>query len=386
MTATTETPIVTSDGIDFVHTGPGTLAGRYLRMFWHPVYVSQELRTGYAVPIHIMGESFTLYRGASGRAYIVDFRCAHRGTQLSVGWVENDCIRCFYHGWKYDGAGQCIEQPAENESFTQKITIRSCPTQEYLGLIFAYFGAGAAPPLPSYPELQEDGEIDVGTYIRHCNYFNTLENGIDQAHVPFTHAKSNFTKFGLNWDVPKITAEETDYGVAMYGTRANGVARVNHYLMPNILYIKGSPESAKEGWREAFAWRVPVDDVSHRSFNIALIHVSGDAALRFRERQRLQEETISKLPSAHVMAAAALAGQLSVHDIEERPDLVNIQDHVAQEGQGTIPNRETERLGRSDTAIILMRQIWRRELRALAEGKPLKQWSRPGRLVATSGV
>ena len=240
--------------------------------------------------------------------------------------------------------------------------------------------------MPRYPELEEDGEIDVGTYIRHCNYFNTLENGIDQAHVPFTHAKSNFTKFGLNWDIPKITAEETDYGVAMYGTRANGVARVNHYLMPNILYIKGSPESAKEGWREAFAWRVPVDDVSHRSFNIALMHVSGDAAQRFRERQRRQEEIISALPSANVMAAAALAGQLSVHDIEERPDLVNIQDHVAQEGQGAIPNRATERLGRSDTAIILMRQIWRRELRALAEGKSLKQWSRPGRLVATSGV
>ncbi len=159
MTATTETPSVTSDGVDFVHTGPGTLAGRYLRMFWQPVYVSQELKAGYAVPIRILGESFTLYRGASGKPYIVDFRCAHRGTQLSVGWVEDDCIRCFYHGWKYDGAGQCIEQPAENESFAQKITIRSCPTQEYLGLIFAYFGEGVAPPLPGYPELEEDGEI-----------------------------------------------------------------------------------------------------------------------------------------------------------------------------------------------------------------------------------
>ena len=220
------------------------------------------------------------------------------------------------------------------------MTIRSYPAEEYLGLIFAYLGAGAAPPLPRYPELEEDGEINVGTYIRHCNYFNTLENGIDQAHVPFTHAKSNFTKFGLNWNIPKITAEETDYGVAMYGTRANGVARVNHYVMPNILYIKGSPESAKEGWREAFAWRVPVDDVSHRSFNIALMHVSGDAALRFRARQRRQEEIISALPSANVMAAAALAGQLSVHDIEERPDLVNIQDHVAKKGRARFPTEQ----------------------------------------------
>jgi 5,5'-dehydrodivanillate O-demethylase len=75
-----------------------------------------------------------------------------------------------------------------------------------------------------------------------------------------------------------------------------------------------------------------------------------------------------------------------VHDIEERSDLVNIQDHVAQEGQGAIADRHAERLGRSDAAVILVRQIWRRELRALTEGKALKKWSRPERLMATGGV
>jgi len=51
--------------IDFVHTGPGTLAGQYLRRFWQPVFVSAQLKSGYAMPIRIMGEDFTLYRGAS---------------------------------------------------------------------------------------------------------------------------------------------------------------------------------------------------------------------------------------------------------------------------------------------------------------------------------
>ena len=225
------------DHVNFVHTGPGTLAGRYLRRFWQPVYVSEQLRTGQAAPIRIMSEDFTLYRGASGVPYGVDFRCAHRGTQLSIGWVEGDCIRCFYHGWKYDGTGQCVEHPAENESFASKVKIRNYPTQDYLG-------KGAPPPLPRYPQLEAEGTLEVGSYVRQCNYFSTLENGVDQVHVPFTHAKSNFTKFGLNWDIPKITAEETEYGVAMYGTRANGVSRVNHYLMPNILYIKGSPDES----------------------------------------------------------------------------------------------------------------------------------------------
>jgi len=170
--------------IDFVRTGPGTLAGRYLRMFWQPIYVSNEIKAGHAMPVHIMGESFTLYRGESGTPYLVDFRCAHRGTQLSIGWVEQECIRCFYHGWKYDGTGQCVEQPAESESFASKISIRSFPKREYLGLIFAFLGEGAPPPFAVYPELEAEGEIDVNTYLRRCNYFSTLENGVDQTHVP----------------------------------------------------------------------------------------------------------------------------------------------------------------------------------------------------------
>jgi len=357
-----------------------------MRKFWQPVYVSERLKAGQAAPIKIMNDEFTLYRGASGSPYVVGFRCAHRGTQLSIGWVEGECIRCFYHGWKYDGTGQCIEQPAENESFASKVRIRSYPTQEYLGLIFAYLGEGMAPPFPRYPQLEAEGVVDVTSYIRHCNYFGTLENGVDQAHVPFTHAKSNFTKFGLNWDIPKITAEETEYGVAMYGTRSDGISRVNHYLMPNILYIKGSPDESAKLWRDAFAWRVPIDDLSHASFNLSLVHLTGEAAERYQERRRQRQAAVAKLTSAREMADAVLAGKLNIHEIEDRPDIVNIQDHVAQEGQGAIPDRDAERLGRSDVAIILMRKIWLRELRALAEGQPLKTWSLPETVLASSGV
>jgi 5,5'-dehydrodivanillate O-demethylase len=381
--ARTETSL---EQIDFVRTGPGTLAGRYLRRFWQPVYVAERLKAGQAMPIRIMGEDLTLYRGESGSPYVLDFRCAHRGTQLSVGWVEGECIRCFYHGWKYDGAGQCVEQPAEGESFAAKVRIRSYPTRQYLGLVFAYLGEGDAAPFRRYPQLEAEGVLDVSSYARQCNYFNTLENGVDQAHVPFTHARSNFTRFGLNWDIPKITAEETNYGVAMYGTRSNGIARVNHYLMPNILYIKGSPDESSEMWREAFAWRVPIDDVSHASFNLSLVHITGAAAERYKEQRRQRRSSLAALPSAREMADAVLAGKLSIHEIEDRPDIVNIQDHVAQEGQGAIPERDSERLGRSDAAIILMRKIWLRELRALSEGGRLKDWILPDKLAATSGV
>ena len=47
----------------YVRTGPGTLGGRYLRMFWQPVYRAEDLAPGQMRPIQIMSEKFTLYRG-----------------------------------------------------------------------------------------------------------------------------------------------------------------------------------------------------------------------------------------------------------------------------------------------------------------------------------
>src|SRR5256885_1220571 len=126
------------DWTDFYHSGPDTLVGRYFRRFWQPIHRSEDILVGRAKPIRFANEDFTLYRGESGAPHVVAFRCAHRGTQLSTGWVEGDCLRCFYHGWKYDASGQCTEMPAEDPGFPPKVGIASYPTEEYLGLIFAY--------------------------------------------------------------------------------------------------------------------------------------------------------------------------------------------------------------------------------------------------------
>src|ERR671932_1512808 len=137
-----------ADYTDFEHVGPGTLAGRYLRRFWQPLYRAADLAPGQAKPVRLIGEDFTLYRGEAGTPHAVANRCAHRGTQLSTGWVEGDCIRCFYHGWKYDETGQCVEMPAEDPSFPPKVKIQSYLTREYLGFIWAYLGKGEAPEFP----------------------------------------------------------------------------------------------------------------------------------------------------------------------------------------------------------------------------------------------
>ena len=87
------------------------------------------------------------------------------------------------------------------------------------------------------------------------------------------------------------------------------------------------------------------------------------------------------------MAAQVLAGRAAIDDFRTKaPDIVRLQDDVVLTAQGVIPDRENEYLGRSDTGVVLLRQIWQRELAALAAGEQLKKWARPANLVATTGL
>jgi 5,5'-dehydrodivanillate O-demethylase oxygenase subunit len=72
---------------DFARSGPETLAGRYLRRFWTPFAMLDDVAPGYARPVQVLSEHFTYYRGAGGTPHLVAHECAHRGTQLSTGRV-----------------------------------------------------------------------------------------------------------------------------------------------------------------------------------------------------------------------------------------------------------------------------------------------------------
>jgi hypothetical protein len=182
-----------------------------------------------------------------------------------------------------------------------------------------------------------------------------------------------------------MAAEESEFGITMYGTRPGESVKVNQYGMPNLLLRKSAAAEAGGGGTDALSWRVPIDDERHMSFNLDLVHLTGDAARRSWERRAARAERLAKLAPAAEVAQAVLRGELHVDDLLGRPDIVNIQDIVAQAGQGAIPDPEVERLGRSDAVIVLLRQIWTRELRAFAEGRPLKAWARTDDLVAARG-
>ncbi len=375
-----------ADHNDFVHTGPDTIAGKYLRRFWQPVFRSEDLAQRQSVPIRIMSEDFTLYRGASGRPHVVASRCAHRGSQLSTGWVEGDSIRCMYHGWRYDGSGQCVEQPGEEEGFAAKIKVASYPAEEYLGLVFVYFGAGAPPPLRKHPDFERPGVLETGLpEYWPCNYFNRLDNACDVGHVTFTHRESALrARRAEQLAVRTVSSAETEYGIR---TSVNVPGRPpfhTHFHMPNTnqtrskARIEGSLKDAATLWVNRLFWRVPIDDENSVSFVIDWMPLTGDEAERYRERRRAARAQVRVSPND--LGQNVLAGKTRIRDLDPEMStyyLFWIEDYVVQVGQGKIAARENEHLGRMDVGVILLRKIWQRELGNLAAGKPLKEWTTP---------
>ena len=320
---------------DFVHTGPGTLAGRYLRCYWQPIYVSEKLAKGSIVPIRILGEELALYRGESGKAHVITNECPHRLTRLSTGWIEGDTIRCRYHGWRFDQSGRCVEQPAEPKPFCSKVRkLASYPTREAHGLIFAYLGEGDAPTFRALPGLEEGARegwtVSPSVEMIPCNYFQSSENIMDDVHVNFSHRDHLVNTSARPYVPTKTWARETPFGLTHFLERGERTDRL-HFIMPNQCFLAHplrSRRDNKQFWFKALFWYVPIDDESHLHFLIMVYHT---------KRPERPDGT-----PVHEEIQAILSGRKSWQDIARHPDIIRIQDGVAISGQGKIVDRSRE--------------------------------------------
>jgi 5,5'-dehydrodivanillate O-demethylase oxygenase subunit len=381
---------------DILRVGPGTLAGRYLRRFWQPVCTAEEIAAGHVKPIRILGEDLTLFRGESGAPHIIADRCPHRGVQLRLGFVEGDELRCAYHGWKFDAKGQCVEQPAETRPFCDKVKIRAYPAQEYLGLVFGWFGEGEAPPLPRLADYEDDELYvrEIATETWDVSYFDLLENATDIAHTEFLH-----WHFG-NKAPEKLEWHETGYGLAGRFEGATGKADLynrSYFQMPTSAEFAISGRTGREGYFTC-AWRVPRDDDSAIRFNLFAFPraqlkgwkpgMSAYAALRglstANAEEREKSEEVRKAQPVEDLVDALLTGREDMNSLRARSGrmnyryLTNVQDYAVLKSLGPPAKRQfTETFGRTDASVAMLRRVFLRELKALAEGRPLKEWRRP---------
>ncbi|HEY7062811.1 MAG TPA: Rieske 2Fe-2S domain-containing protein [Chloroflexota bacterium] len=260
-------------------TGPGTPMGNLLRRYWVPALLSEEVREpdGAPVRVRLLGERLVAFRGADGQVGLLGEHCAHRGASLYFGRNAGCGLRCAYHGWKYDLAGNCLEMPNEAPSsrFKAKIHQTAYPCVEQAGVVWAYLGPAECQG--SLPELEyllvPDSHVYVSKRLQECHWTQGMDGDLDSSHVPFLHGsllhghEATNGADGESWEAhvsgdnaPKIEARETAYGLLLGARRGAGPGYhywgINQWLMPWYTMI---PPWTGDGPIAGHAW-VPIDD------------------------------------------------------------------------------------------------------------------------------
>jgi len=156
---------------------------------WYWALRSRELRRGQARGVSLAGRELALYRGHDGVVRALDADCAHMGAHLGTGGVEGDTLRCFFHRWRYDGDGRCVEVPSLGGCPLPSARVRAWPVAERHGLVWVWAGERPSAPVPAPPEL---ADVPVRTrfgrpFTKGCHPHVVLVNAIDEQHFNSVH-------------------------------------------------------------------------------------------------------------------------------------------------------------------------------------------------------
>jgi phenylpropionate dioxygenase-like ring-hydroxylating dioxygenase large terminal subunit len=359
--------------------GPGTPMGAVMRRYWLPALLAAELPAPDCPPVQVrlLGEDLVAFRDSEGRLGLLDEYCPHRQASLFLGRNEQCGLRCVYHGWKFDVAGNCVDMPNEPPEyrFKERIHQIAYPTVELGGIIWAYLGPPALQPSPPDLELLRvpPTHRDVNKTYQECNYLQAIEGGVDSAHISFLHNNditdpTRFTTIGM---APKLEVEPTDYGFRYAGIRDIGekgsYVKIYQFIMPFHQMRPAQVVTQKDGGRAAtplvkgHIW-VPMDDENTMTYNWMY---SADADKPLTEEFILDEETkAGRGPDGESTVRHRTRANKWLIDRElQRTKTfsgivgLNTQDLAVQESMGRIVNRSREHLGSTDRAVITLRRL-----------------------------
>jgi 5,5'-dehydrodivanillate O-demethylase oxygenase subunit len=335
--------------------GAGTPAGELLRRYWHPIAATVDLDREQVLPIRILGENLALYKTTKGELGLVQERCPHRSASLAYGIPDEDGLRCPYHGWKFDGKGQCLAMPYDDVvgggTFKDRIAIAAYSVQELGGLIFAYLGPQPAPLLPRWEPLIGDDKIRQ-IQITHlpCNWLQCQENSMDPVHFEWLHAQQS------NW-----VARRAGRPPVMDARRHLKIAfDMFEYGIVKRRLLEGEDPATSPDWTTGHPIlfpnmlgfgqiRVPEDDTH-------TLHIMYTARPR-----RADEEPQTVVP-AYDLGYADENGRLTV-------EKVVIQDFSAWIQQGPVTPRTLENLSKSDRGILMFRKWLIENIERVARGE-----------------
>ena len=361
----------------------GTPAGELFRRYWLPIHPTEHLVDRPVIPIRILGEDLVLYRDRSGALGLIDDKCPHRKTSLTLGIPEEKGLRCCYHGWLFDELGNCLEMPLEpaDATFKNKICIKAYPVHDMGGLIWAYLGPKPAPELPRWDIYVRPGGFKqmIGHHIP-TNWLQVVENQADPGHIPYGHGR--FFQYALETE-GKLTSDPRTFYNASYANSRAVQSRGLHPLFRAISnefgYTVGRRLS-NEG-EDVSSWNVGSGPML---FPTTLTSGPGDIGLQIRrwcqvvvpidDYNTWQIQYFSYFFPEDVdvpQQGSVPYTEVPLRTPEGRDilDYALGQDIAIFQGQGRMADRAKERLGVNDAIVIAYRKLLSEQIDVVASGR-----------------
>ena len=235
----------------------------------------------------ICGEDVVLYRGESGRAYMVEAYCPHMGAHLAVGptgatarhcqQVEGETIRCPNHGWRFGPAGNCVDIPYSDITIPDTLRLRTWPLAEVGGCLFAWIDEEGGEPtyeLPEVPEWHDPQWLcspveDMGEWAVH--QMELAEHGVDKIHLANVHGADRVVYHEVTFDGHR--AQTTSHTATLLPDGGEAVAvTYSRYTGPGFLLAE------MPGERPAILLfcHTPVEDGRIRGWHAVLMKAAGE--------------------------------------------------------------------------------------------------------------
>ena len=357
--------------------------GQLMRRHWVPALLSEQIAEpdGKPVRVELFGEKLVAFRDSDGSVGLIGEFCPHRKASLVYGRNEGCGLRCLYHGWKIDRAGNVTDMPSEpkESGFAEKVKHVAYPTREAAGFVWTYMGPAEAMPEFEAPPFAPTAQtrVSIAKIELPCNWAQIMEGQIDSAHSSSLHSSDmrpakvdTAAAVETHWlrpstdKNPRIQVQLTDYGMRYAAVRrpitkadTHDYVRITTFVAPFMALIPPNssynvtsvivPRNDTSSYFHFIAWSDQpgggIDQDLWRKFCVAAVGEDVDAGFHPIKRSAANDY----LQDREQMKDGNFTGIAGIPN----------QDIAMWESMGPIADRTQERLGASDIAIVQFRRI-----------------------------
>ena len=117
----------------------------------------------------VFDRELVLWRDDQDQLQCVEDRCPHRAAKLSQGQILDGKIECLYHGWQFNGEGDCVKIPQlpEKAVIPKRACVRTYAVAIREGILWVWMGNPETADESQIPRTSVDLEKNKKAYTRY---------------------------------------------------------------------------------------------------------------------------------------------------------------------------------------------------------------------------